>query len=50
MKNNDEFYDALDKIFVNRQCPTCGGLGESIGGLGKKKYKKCRDCGMVFSK
>ena len=31
-------------------CPTCGGLGGLLGGLGKRFWFRCEACGMDFSR
>jgi hypothetical protein len=30
-------------------CPACGGEGKELGSLGKRKWFRCRDCGIEFN-
>lgn len=32
----------------NPSCPVCSGPGVLLGGLGRREYFRCRDCGMDF--
>lgn len=41
--------DYLPSQDVAPDCPTCGGPGEELGGLGNLMHYRCRDCGMDFS-
>jgi hypothetical protein len=40
--DHDEYDEEAD-------CPSCGGPGVPLGGLGNRKHYRCRDCGADFS-
>jgi hypothetical protein len=42
-----EFTDA--SVCPVAECPGCSGEGSHIGDLGRRRYFRCRDCGIDFS-
>lgn len=39
----------IPEVDFEAACPVCGGPGMRMGGLGRKQWFRCRNCGMEWS-